>query len=57
MSWDSYIDNLLKSDWVEDAVIVGHKPGQESVWAAAKNGWLSGITVRTHAHTHRTASK
>lgn len=45
MSWDSYISSLTKSEWVDDAVILGCKPGQESVWAAAPGGWLSQVTV------------
>lgn len=46
MSWDSYISSLTKSEWVDDAVIIGIAPGQESVWASAPGGWLSGVTVR-----------
>ncbi|KAG9269434.1 profilin-1 [Astyanax mexicanus] len=45
MSWDSYIQNLTKSDWLDDAVIVGHTPGQESVWASSPGGWLNGVTA------------
>ncbi|XP_056305741.1 profilin-1 [Danio aesculapii] len=44
MSWDSYISSLTKSEWVDDAVIIGAAPGQESVWASAPGGWLSGVT-------------
>ncbi|XP_062871486.1 profilin-1 [Trichomycterus rosablanca] len=45
MSWDSYIQSLTKSEWVDDAVIIGHAPGQESVWASSAGGWLSGVTA------------
>lgn len=44
MSWDSYISSLTKSDWVDDAVIIGHAAGQESVWASSPGGWLSKVT-------------
>ncbi|XP_043088552.1 profilin-1 [Puntigrus tetrazona] len=44
MSWNSYIDSLTKSEWVDDAVILGCTQGQESVWAAAPGGWLSQVT-------------
>jgi len=50
MSWDSYISSLTKSEWVDDAVILGTTPGQESVWASAPGGWLSQVTVQ-HLHT------
>ncbi|XP_065131731.1 profilin-1 [Paramisgurnus dabryanus] len=40
MSWDSYISSLTKSEWVDDAVIIGCAPGQESVWASSPGGWL-----------------
>lgn len=46
MSWDSYISNLTKSEWVDDAAILGLTPGQESVWASAPGGWLSQVTVQ-----------
>lgn len=52
MSWDSYIQSLTKNEWLDDAVIIGHTPGQESVWAAAPGGWLNGVTVRARTHTH-----
>ncbi|XP_056092572.1 profilin-1 [Rhinichthys klamathensis goyatoka] len=45
MSWDSYISNLTKSEWVDDAVILGLTPGQETVWASAPGGWLSQVTA------------
>ncbi|XP_042569869.1 profilin-1 [Cyprinus carpio] len=45
MSWDSYITSLTKSEWVDDAVILGCTPGQESVWAAAPGGWLSQVSA------------
>ncbi|XP_053499359.1 profilin-1 [Ictalurus furcatus] len=45
MSWDSYIQSLTKNEWLDDAVIIGHTPGQESVWAAAPGGWLNGVTA------------
>ncbi|XP_067301544.1 profilin-1 [Pseudorasbora parva] len=45
MSWDSYISSLTKSEWVDDAAIVGIAPGQESVWASAPGGWLSQVTA------------
>ncbi|XP_026056147.1 profilin-1 [Carassius auratus] len=45
MSWDSYITSLTKSEWVDDAVILGCTPGQESVWASAPGGWLSQVTA------------
>ncbi|KAF7696403.1 profilin-1 [Silurus meridionalis] len=45
MSWDSYIQSLTKSEWLDDAVIIGHTPGQESVWASSPGGWLSGVTA------------
>uniref|UniRef100_A0A8C2FGT0 Profilin n=1 Tax=Cyprinus carpio TaxID=7962 RepID=A0A8C2FGT0_CYPCA len=43
MSWDSYITSLTKSEWVDDAVILGCTPGQESVWAAAPGGCLDAL--------------
>uniref|UniRef100_A0A673N4J1 Profilin n=1 Tax=Sinocyclocheilus rhinocerous TaxID=307959 RepID=A0A673N4J1_9TELE len=46
MSWDSYISSLTKSEWVDDAVILGCTAGQESVWASAPGGWLNQVTVR-----------
>lgn len=46
MSWDSYISSLTKSEWVDDAAILGLTPGQESVWASAPGGWLSQVTVQ-----------
>lgn len=46
MSWDGYISNLTKSEWVDDAAILGLTPGQESVWASAPGGWLSQVTVQ-----------
>ena len=30
---------------MDDAVILGATPGQESVWASAPGGWLSGVTA------------
>ena len=45
MSWDSYISSLIKSEWVDDAVILGCTPGQESVWASAPGGWLNQVTA------------
>ncbi|XP_042567337.1 profilin-1-like [Cyprinus carpio] len=45
MSWDSYITSLTKSEWVDDAVILGCTPGQESVWAAAPGGWLNQVSA------------
>ncbi|TRY93626.1 hypothetical protein DNTS_030344 [Danionella cerebrum] len=45
MSWDSYVTNLTSSEWVDDAVIIGLTPGQETVWASAPGGWLSGVTA------------
>ncbi|KAK2886054.1 hypothetical protein Q8A67_016891 [Cirrhinus molitorella] len=45
MSWDSYISSLTKSEWVDDAAILGSTPGQESVWAAAPGGWLKNVTA------------
>ncbi|XP_076842284.1 profilin-1-like [Brachyhypopomus gauderio] len=45
MSWDSYITNLTGGDWVDEAVIVGHTSGQESVWASSPNGFLKNITA------------
>ncbi|XP_059402914.1 profilin-1-like [Carassius carassius] len=45
MSWDSYITSLTKSEWVDDAVILGCTPGQESVWASAPGGWLNQVTA------------
>ncbi|KAA0855671.1 hypothetical protein EYC92_26050, partial [Enterobacter hormaechei] len=45
MSWDSYISSLTKSEWVDDAAILGLTPGQESVWASAPGGWLSQVTA------------
>lgn len=45
MSWDGYISNLTKSEWVDDAAILGLTPGQESVWASAPGGWLSQVTA------------
>ncbi|KAA0706458.1 Profilin-2 Profilin II [Triplophysa tibetana] len=44
MSWDSYISSLTKSEWVDDAVIIGHAAGQESVWASTPGGWLCKVT-------------
>ncbi|KAK1803380.1 hypothetical protein P4O66_020724 [Electrophorus voltai] len=58
MSWDPYVDNITKSEWIDDAVIVGCTPGQESVWAAKAGGWLSGVTpleVKTLCGTDRGA--
>ncbi|XP_051517577.1 profilin-1-like [Myxocyprinus asiaticus] len=46
MSWESYISSLTNSEWVDDAVIIGHLPGQESVWASAPGGWLSQVTPK-----------
>ncbi|XP_051947388.1 profilin-1 [Xyrauchen texanus] len=46
MSWESYISSLTKSEWVDDAVIIGHAAGQESVWASAPGGWLSQVTPK-----------
>ncbi|XP_016305630.1 profilin-1-like [Sinocyclocheilus anshuiensis] len=45
MSWDSYISSLTKSEWVDDAVILGCTAGQESVWASAPGGWLNQVTA------------
>ncbi|XP_066526198.1 profilin-1 [Hoplias malabaricus] len=45
MSWDSYITTLTGNDWLDDAVIVGHTPGQESVWASSPGGFLKDITA------------
>ncbi|XP_027007919.1 profilin-1 [Tachysurus fulvidraco] len=45
MSWDSYIQSLTKNEWLDDAVIIGHTPGQESVWASSPGGWLNGVTA------------
>lgn len=45
MSWDSYITSLTKSEWVDDAAIIGYAAGQESVWASSPSGWLSKVTV------------
>ncbi|KAM9444720.1 profilin-1 [Clarias gariepinus] len=45
MSWQGYIDSLMKNEWVADAAIFGYAAGKESCWAAKPDGWLKDITA------------
>ncbi|XP_067117666.1 profilin-1 [Osmerus mordax] len=45
--WDGWLSNLMgdENNGLQEGAIVGHTPGQESVWVASPVGTLGKITV------------
>ncbi|XP_030631889.1 profilin-1 [Chanos chanos] len=43
MSWAAYVQNLMDEN-VQDAAIVGHEAGSESIWASHPGGQFAKIT-------------
>lgn len=50
MSWQSYIDNLVKTGDIDEAAIVGYQCNAEGIWAATEG--YKNITVMPKTHTH-----
>ncbi|XP_028259229.1 profilin-2 [Parambassis ranga] len=45
MSWESYVENLMKDDTCQDAAIVGYTAEAKYVWASHAGGTFSHITA------------